>query len=150
MQVGALPVGCEVYPEPALFQLAERSGSRCARTARIVVCAELEQEHVQRPALLGVERGEELLLDLLRDCSQLSEGCLPDRCEADEMTATVAGITAALDEVLLLELVEQPDKVASVVTEGVGDRGLGLARPFLQERQHRVVLGIQPRGLEGL
>jgi hypothetical protein len=43
------------------------SGLRRFRAPRIVVRGELEQERVQRAPLLGVERGEKVLLDLLRD-----------------------------------------------------------------------------------
>ena len=65
------------------------------------------------------------------------------------MTAAVGGVALALDQAVLLELVEQPDEVATVVTERVRDVPLGLRRAFLQHREYRVMLGIEPGRLEG-
>ena len=48
-------------------QLARRWPLRLEGAARVVMRGQLQQQRVQRPPLLGVERREELLLDLLRD-----------------------------------------------------------------------------------
>jgi len=46
----------------------------------------------------------------------------------DEVPAAVFRIATALDEPLLLELVEQPHELAAVVAQRVGDRALRLGR----------------------
>ena len=48
------------------------------------------------------------------------------------MAAAVVRVAAALDEALLLELVEEPDELAAVVAERVGDRALRLARALVE------------------
>jgi len=47
----------------------------------------------------------------------------------------VVGIAAALDQALLLELVEEADEPAAVVAERVGDRRLRLRRALLEDGQ---------------
>lgn len=111
---------------------------------------ESEEERVEVLALVGIERGEELAFDPLRDRTELAEGPLAGRSQADEMTAPVARIAAALDEGLSLQLVQETDEVASVVSEGVGDRRLRLTRALVEEREDGKVLWAQPRWLEGL
>ena len=65
---------------------------------------------------------------------------LPVGGEADEVAAAVARVAAALDEALLLELVEQADELAPVVAERVGDRALRLARALVEREQDGVVV----------
>ena len=83
-------------------------------------------------ALRGVERREELLLDAPRDRAELGELGLALGLEGDEMPAPVRGVALALDQSLLLELVEEPDEPAAVVAERVGDRRLRLAGALLE------------------
>ena len=66
------------------------------------------------------------------------------------MAAAVVGIAAPLDEAALLELVEEPDELAAVVAERVGDRPLRLAGALLEEREHRVLLRAGADGVERL
>ena len=66
------------------------------------------------------------------------------------MPAAVVGVAPALDEALLLELVEEADELAAVVAERVGDRALRLVRALVEHEQDRVVVRVQPRLLVGL
>ena len=50
-----------------------------------------------------------------------------------------------LDEPRVLELVEQPDELALVVAERVGDRALRLARALVEHGEDRVVVRVQAR-----
>ena len=49
------------------------------------------------------------------------------------MAPPVVRVAPALDEALLLELVEQPDELAAVVAERVGDRALRLVRALVED-----------------
>ena len=61
------------------------------------------------------------------------------------MSTSVIGISAALDQPSLLELVEQTDQLAAVVAERVGDRTLRLARALVEhERGSRSGTGAGP------
>src|SRR5579872_1431178 len=101
---------------------------------------ELPQERVQLAPLLGIEPGEELVLEPARDRTQLLELLLARRLQADEVPATVGGVALPLDQPLLLELVEQPDEPAAVVAERVGDRRLGLAGALVEGGEDAVVV----------
>src|SRR5438477_2955722 len=59
------------------------------------------------------------------------------------MAAPVVGVALALDEALLLELVEEPDERPAVVAQCVGDRRLRLGHTFVEQRENRVVVRIQ-------
>ena len=72
------------------------------------------------------------------------------RGELDEVSAPVAGVALALDQAALLELVEQPDELAAVVAERVGDRALGRVRAFGQRDQDAEVVRVEARLLEGV
>ncbi len=98
---------------------------------------------MQHPLFVGTEWREKLLLDALRDYTQLSERISSSRRQADEMSAAVVGIAPSLEVALRLELVEETDEMAPVVAQSVRDRRLRLARSFLQEREHGVMLRIQ-------
>src|SRR2546429_740404 len=108
--------------------------------ARFVCFGETKQEYVQARAFPVIEGSEELLLDLLRKGTELLQRPFPVRCETDEVPAAVLGIATALDEPLLLELVEQADELAAVVAQRVGDRSLRLGRPLIEHEQDRVVI----------
>ena len=60
------------------------------------------------------------------------------------MPAAVVRVAAALDEALLLELVEEADELAAVVAERVGDRALRLVRALVEREQDRVVVRVEP------
>jgi len=109
-----------------------------------VLLGEAEEQRVEPRALLGAERREELVLDLARERPQPAEGGGALGGERDEMPAAVVRIAAALDEALLLELVEQADELAAVVAEGVGDRALGRVRALVERDQDRVVVRVEP------
>ena len=66
------------------------------------------------------------------------------------MAAAVVRVALALDEALLLELVEQADELAAVVAERVGDRALRLARALVEREQHGVVVRAEARLLVGV
>src|SRR5262249_47870479 len=100
---------------------------------------ELEQQRVQRLALLLVQRSQEVVVHRLDDGTQLAESALALRRDADEVTATVARVALALDQAALLQLVEQSDQMAAVVSERVGDHGLRLRRLLLEQGQNREV-----------
>src|SRR5439155_16788086 len=113
------------------------------RAARLVLLGEAEQERVQVRAFLLAERGEEVILDLLRERSQPPQHPLAIAGEADEVSAAVVRIATALDQPALLELVEESDQLAPVVAQRVGDRALRLSRSEehtseLQSRGHLV------------
>ena len=59
------------------------------------------------------------------------------------MPAPIVRIALALDELLLLELVEEADERAPVVTECVRDRGLRLGQTLVEQREDRVVVRIE-------
>jgi hypothetical protein len=65
------------------------------------------------------------------------------------MAAAIVGITAPFDQLAILELVQQSDEVAAVVTERVSDRRLRLAGPLVEESENRVVHRVQAGRLEG-
>ena len=116
--------------------------------ARIVVGREPQEQGLQRGSVAGIERCQELSLDALDD---LAEGCellATRRGQADDVAAAVARIAATLDQSMLLERVEQPDKLAPVELKGVGDRRLRVARALVEQRQDGVVVRAEPRLLE--
>ena len=82
-------------------------------------------------ALLAEWR-EEVVLGLTRKRTQPPERSLPLRSEADEVPTSVIGISSALDQPPLLELVEQSDQLATVVAQGIGDRTLCLERALVE------------------
>jgi hypothetical protein len=61
--------------------------------------------------LFVVERLEEVVLDPPGDPTQPAERLLAFRREADRLTPAVVRVALALDEPMLLELVQQPDEL---------------------------------------
>ena len=116
---------------PDFSQVAVVAGTTAARmnpgcrasaaAAGVVLGGELREELVQRPAFLGGEGREELPLDALRDRAQLVEAALAVGRQPDEVAAAVVLVALTLGEAALLELVEDPDELAAVVAERVGD-----------------------------
>ena len=69
---------------------------------------------MQGPAILGVERSEELLLHALADRAQLPQRIPAFRRHGDEVPPPVVAVALAHDVTALLEVVEQPDELAAV------------------------------------
>ena len=88
---------------------------------------------MQRGALAGVERREELVLELAHDRPQAAERLSAFGGQLDDMPAAVVGVALAHDQLALLELVQQPHHLAAVVAERVGDHRLCLARVLLEQ-----------------
>jgi hypothetical protein len=65
------------------------------------------------------------------------------------MPAAVVRVALSLDETMLLELVQQPDQLAAVVAERVGDRALRLAGALVEHEQHTEVVRVEARLLVG-
>jgi EmrB/QacA subfamily drug resistance transporter len=102
-----------------------------------------QQERMELGALLVAERSEEILFDLPREGAHLSQRLLPLGRQADDVAAPVLGIAPAFDEPSVLQLVEEPDELAAVVPEPVGDRPLRFARALVHDEQDRVVIGVK-------
>src|SRR6185437_10049329 len=66
--------------------------------ARIVVAGELGQQGVQRLVLLGAQRGEELVLEPLHDRAELDEPRAARGRQLHHVSAAIAGIALADDE----------------------------------------------------
>jgi len=72
------------------------------------------------------------------------------RSPASSGAPTVDRIALSRDQTAFLEVVEEPDQLAPVVREPVGDPPLGGAGPFVEQGQHGMVLRIEARRLERL
>ena len=105
--------------------------SRCV--ALVVGGRELQEECVEARALLRVEGGEELIFDTRRDLTQPRQRLPALGGQADEVPSPVPGSRRRSIESGCLELVEEPDQVAAVVPQRVGDRRLRLPRVLAQE-----------------
>jgi hypothetical protein len=134
--------------EASLEALGRRRERRSA--ARLVPLGEAEQQCVQGRTLLIGERREEVVVELSCERTEASQSLLPFGGQADDVAPAVVGVAAALDESLLLELVEQPDQLAAVVAERVGDRTLRLTRALAEDEQDRMVIRMKARPLVGL
>ena len=114
-----------------------------------MLLGELEEQRVQDLALALVERREEVLLEALRERTQLGERLPARRGHLDDVAAAVGRVAAPLDQAGRLELVEQADELAAVVAERVGDRPLRLARALVEHGQDRVVVRVEAELLVG-
>ena len=99
---------------------------------------------MQGCAFLLAERVEKFLFAPARDHTHAAERPLAVRGQPDQVPAAVVGISTALDEAALFELVEQTDKLSAVITQGVGNRALGLGRALAEDDQDRMVIGVEP------
>src|SRR4051812_41989598 len=81
--------------------------------ALVVVHGELDEQPVELGPLLRRERRQELVVEAARDATVLGEHLLACLREADEVAAPVGGVAAALDEAVLLEVVEEADEDAA-------------------------------------
>lgn len=111
---------------------------------------ELEEKCVQRASIVRVERCEEVVFDLRCDRTELPQLGPSSRREADDVASAIDPVSAALDQALRLELVEQADEVAPVEPESIGDGGLSLPRPLGEKREHGVVQRAELACLERL
>src|SRR5581483_11174715 len=118
--------------------------------ARVVEARELQQEGVERLALLGVERGEEVVAQLRHRRRETDERAPSIAGEADDVPAAVLGVAVTLAEALLLEPIEDADHLAVVDAERVRDHRLGLAGLFGEQLEHAVVVEAEARGLDRL
>src|SRR5262245_13597807 len=107
-----------------------------------------KEKLVELLAALGVERREEVVLDLLHDLAQAAELRLPVGGQRDGVAAAVVRVAAALDQVPVLEAVEEADELAPVELQGVRDRRLRRGGALGQEGQHAVVVEAGARRLE--
>ena len=78
------------------------------------------------------------------------EDCIGWALETDAETLVATQLANRLpDEAALLELVEQPDQLAVVVAQRVGDRALRLPGTLAEHDQDRVVIRVEARPLVG-
>ena len=89
-----------------------------------MVARELEEQGVQGLTALGVERSQQLVSQAVGDRAQANENAPALGRQADDVPAPVARVPLALDEAALLEGVQDPDQLAAVELERVGNRGL--------------------------
>ena len=99
-------------------------------------------------AALGVERREELVLELLDHVAKPRELPLAGGRDADHVAAPVVRVALPRDQAALLERVEQRDEPAGVERERVGDRRLRLARALGEDREQAVVVELEAGLLE--
>ncbi len=71
---------------------------------------------------IGVVRGsQELVLEPACERAQAAQRAFPSGVSRTTMATAVARVAPALDEAALLELVEQPDQLAAIVAQRIGD-----------------------------
>lgn len=99
---------------------------------------------MQGLAALCVERGEQLVSQPFDDRTEPNEDTTALGRQADDVPASIAWVALALHEAALLERVQDPDQLAAVELEGVGDRGLRLPGLFAEEGEHAVVVEAEP------
>src|SRR5262249_12076632 len=76
---------------------------------------ELAQKRIELRPFVVVEHREEVVLELSGDGAELRERPPPLGGEAHGVAAAVVRVAAALDEPAVLELVQEPHELASVV-----------------------------------
>ena len=75
-------------------------------------------------SLFVAQGGEELVFELAGEAAEAFERLASLGCHSDELASSVSGVAPALDEAGVLEFVEEPDELALVVAERVGDCAL--------------------------
>src|SRR5579871_6005763 len=111
--------------------------------ARIVLRRERAEHPVQRGALLGVQRCEELVLEPAHDHAQARELVRAGRGDRDHVAAAILRVALAGDQLARLEAVEQRDEAARVERHRVGDRRLRDARALAEDREDAVVVELE-------
>ena len=92
-----------------------------------VLLGQPKHQRVELASLVLVERGEEVVIELAGERTELGERALTGGGQPDDVSSPVGGITASLDEAAILEFVEQPHELAAVIAESICDRSLRLA-----------------------
>lgn len=91
------------------------------------------EQVVERGPLIGGQRGEYLVLRAphtgVRGCKSL----LSQRCQLHEVAPPVRAIAATHDQLAIFEIVEQPDNVAGVQTQGLREPMLTLRPVFTKQ-----------------
>src|SRR3954447_9378224 len=120
-------------------------GRRARRqpAVRQVVLGQLQQERVELLAFLVRQRHEEVVLDAGRELAQLVQHLAAGRRHLDDLPSPVSLVALPAHEARFLELVEQPDELALVVAERVGDRARRLARTLVENGEDRVVVRVE-------
>jgi len=113
-------------------------------TLKVVDCSRLVVGSVVRG-----ERAEHVVVDRLQGALHvLVQELLAAGRELDDVAAAVGGVTAAHDQVLTVEVVEQPDQVGGVDAQPVAQRALGRGAVVAQVAQGDEVAHAQPQGGE--
>ena len=94
---------------------------------RQVLLREAKQERVELGSFVLVERGEELVVELAGERTELGERPLAGGGQPNDVASPVGRVAASLDEAAILELVEQAHELAAVLAESICDRSLRLA-----------------------
>ena len=94
-----------------------------------------DQEGVQGAALVGGERAEDFVFDFGEAPFGGVQGCQSGGGELDDVAPAVVGVASARDQAARLEVVEQPDEVAWIESEGFGERLLGGGAVVAQQCQ---------------
>src|SRR5262249_4966797 len=111
----AVPEAASAKPRTGcgeLVRLVRPARAECA--ARVVVLGQAQEQRVERLPLLGVERCEERLLDLLDQPAESRKLALALGRDADDVAPAILGIALPFDEAPLLERVEQGDEPAGI------------------------------------
>ena len=102
-----------------------------------MVAGEPQQQRVQRLAARRRPAGQTARPRADRSSPGAGRSSLPaSRRQADDVPAAVRRIALPRDQPALLEGVQDPDELARVERECVGDRRLSLARLLVEQRQH--------------
>ena len=77
---------------------------------------------MQPSPLVRVEGRQEVVFETARELAEPLQ-LAPSVCgQLDDVPTAIRRVTAAGDEPARLQLIEQPDQLAAVVAEGIGDR----------------------------
>jgi hypothetical protein len=104
---------------------------------------------VESGAFLGIESGEELVLNEAESDEGDGECIFACRRELDDMTPTVSRISLARDQPAFLELVQKPDNVAGIETQDLAENLLTQGSPFTQNAERVEVTGPEPTWSHG-
>src|SRR5438105_3921781 len=109
---------------------------------------DLQQQLMQGLAALGIEGGDDVLVQPFDQRAELAELPPARRGEAHDVPPPVVRVPTALDQPAFLEGIEEADELAAVDSQRVGDRRLGLALALAQECQDAVVVRAESEELE--
>lgn len=80
------------------------------------------EQTVEGLALGAGERGERLVVDLLKSAVQVPEELAAARGESDDRAATVGSVSTPLDQAGIFEAVEDRDEIRGIDAEQFGER----------------------------